>query len=158
MRLPIDLIMNNEDQPTVIDDDSVTKFDSLWQTKHDKPDDSRNANDFWNELSSKFESSEQVMLINTNDDIKTTSDSLEASDDGKSDDWCYVNDSVNEVSAKPKNDEKSVLTLIHDDITVCSDKESSFENQEQNSEAAKPAEMDWLGRNSCPKLIPMNEN
>jgi hypothetical protein len=114
----------------------VTKFDASSQTDDDKPDYSGNAKDFLNKLSSKFESSEKSMLINTNDDFGTSSNLLQTSDNGKSDDSCHVNDSVNEVAITPENHKKSMRTVTHDNIAICSDKEFSLENKQWKCHAA----------------------
>jgi hypothetical protein len=81
------LIINDKCQPNIIKDDLGTKFDSSSQTHHDNPDDSGDANDFLNKLSSEFESHETALLSNVNDDIGITSDSLLAFDKNKSDGW-----------------------------------------------------------------------
>jgi hypothetical protein len=88
-----------------------------------------------NEFSSKFESDEKSLLINTNDDIGTTSDSLQASDNGKSNDLYRATDSMNEVSMKPDDDKKSTRTVTHNETAICLKNESSFENEYLNRDA-----------------------
>jgi hypothetical protein len=56
-RFLIDLITNNKFQPNSINDDPVANFESSQRTDHGRSDDSGNANDFLNEISSKSDSS-----------------------------------------------------------------------------------------------------
>jgi hypothetical protein len=123
------LIIHDKYLPTIIHDDPVAQFDSSKQTDHGKPDDSRNANDFLNDLPSKFESNEEPLGINTDNNIEATSDSPSVSGDGTSDDKCHVNDVVNAVSTRPDDDKKLIFAtiIIHHDIAVWSSQGSSFE-------------------------------
>jgi hypothetical protein len=74
--------------------------------------------------------------MNTCDDVATAFDSQQADENSKSEDSDHANDSPKKASPRADGNQKSMLIMMHNEIAICPDKESLFENEQWNRDAA----------------------